>query len=204
MTKVGHSHVVKFESLVWRARKRRQKSDSRAAATDSSICGQNSSRPQLEICATLLDQMGKWTENKLLWGVLMFLGFLSSVPILMETLGNAAWNGVNIPMALYLLIATLGFFGLLTSLVTIRSRKSVFLWIAASSAIAVGGLSLLFLGGFVFSRTPGVPLMDPFIIAGVPMPIIGYYGFAVACCSVLAVASLQKLRSQRAVQNVAF
>ena len=194
---------MQFESPVWRARKRRQKSDSGAAATDSGICNQNSSRPGPEICTTLHDQMGKWTDNKLLWGVLTFLGFLSSVPILMETLGNAAWNGVNFAMALYLLIATIGFFGLLTSLVTIRSRKSVFLWIAASSAIAVGGLSLLFLGSFVLSRTRGVPLMDSFIIASVPMPVIAYYGFAVACCSVLAVASLQKLRGQRAVQNVA-
>jgi hypothetical protein len=140
--------------------------------------------------------MSKWIENKLLGGVFMFLAFMSSVPILMETLGSAAWNGVNFAMAVYLFLAVLGFLGLLISLVATSSGKSVFLWIAASSAIVVGGLSLVYLGGFLFSRTPGVPLMDPLIIAGVPIPIIAYYGFALVCCLVVAVSSLQKLRNQ--------
>ena len=145
--------------------------------------------------------MVKSTDNKPLRGTLIFLAFVSSVLILMVTLGDAAWNGVNLVMGLYLLLATLGFLGLLISLIAIGSGKSVFLWVAASSATAIGGLSLLFLGGFLFARTPGVPLMNPLIIAGVPIPLIAYFGFVLVCCTSVVVSSLQKLRNQRTVQS---
>ena len=95
-----------------------------------------------------------WTLFSLIW----------ALPIVTLTLAAAAWGGVNLAMALYLIAAIGGFFGLFTGLYPLTSMKRALAWITALSAAAIACLGVICIYRFLWNRDPKVPLGDPYYL----------------------------------------
>ena len=107
----------------------------------------------------------------------------SSVLILFDTLGYAAWNGVNFVMCLYLVASAAGTIGLLAGFCSAFSQRRFLKWVTCVSALAIVALSAIYAAGFIFGRTPGVPLSDQIYLFGrFRTPILLLYGVAFLCC----------------------
>jgi hypothetical protein len=119
-----------------------------------------------------------------------FLAVMSSLPVWGETLGSAAWNGMNWIVCLYLIVSTGGSVGLLAGFCSAFSPRRIFKWITFVAALAVLSLSAIYAFGFIFRRTPGIPLGDPMyftiFVGTFHAPILLLYAVAIFSCLVEA------------------
>lgn len=120
---------------------------------------------------------------KTIWTV---VAIVSAVPILMDVLGTAAWNGVNLAIAAYLFVFSTSLLALIASLFSPCLHGAVFRWITWSGAIGITCLGLLFSASFAFRRDPQVPWSSGFRIGLIEIPVLALYGFAVASCAIQA------------------
>ena len=130
-----------------------------------------------------------------------FLAVMSSLPVWGETVGSAAWNGVNWIVCLYLIASTGGCVGLLAGFCSAFSHRRIFKWITFVAALAVLSLSAIYAFNFIFSRTPGVPLGDPMyftIFSGTfHAPILLLYSIAIFSCLVEALLYVPSQREPK-------
>ena len=119
--------------------------------------------------------------------ILTIVAIISAVPIWMEVVGTAAWNGVNFAMATYLFVSSAGLLALIASLYSPWSQSAIFRWITWSGAIGIACLGLVFSAGFAFWRDPQVPWNSRVGIGPIEIPALAVYGFAVASCAIQAV-----------------
>jgi ABC-type branched-subunit amino acid transport system permease subunit len=110
--------------------------------------------------------------------------------VLGDTLGSAAWNGVNLVVCLYLIASIGGTIGLLAGFFSAFSTRKIFKWITCVSALAMMILSGVYAAGFIFGRTEGVPLSAPFYFGRFPTPILLFYAIAILFCLVEALLYL--------------
>lgn len=103
--------------------------------------------------------------------------------ILAFTLGSAAWNGVNLIVGLYLLSSGVGVVGLLFGLWASFSDRRFPAVITIIGATCIAALSVVYAGGFIIERTPGVPLNSPIGVGKIHLPLLAFYGIAFLCCS---------------------
>jgi hypothetical protein len=103
---------------------------------------------------------------------------------LADTLGSAAWNGVNFVVCLYLVASVGGTIGLLAGFRSAFSQSKVLEWITCVSALGVTALSAIYAAGFIFSRSDGVPLNSSIYFGRFQAPILLLYGIAILCCLV--------------------
>ncbi len=113
-----------------------------------------------------------------------FLAVGSSLPVLAETLGSAAWNGVNWVVWLYLIASAGGSIGLVAGFCSAFSQRRVLKWITCVAALAVVSVSAIYAAGFIFNRTAGVPLSDPIYFGSFHAPILLLYAVAILVCLV--------------------
>jgi hypothetical protein len=133
----------------------------------------------------------------ILSAVWTFLALAAAFPILADCVGTAAWNGVNVAVALYLLLSIGGFLGLIAGFIAAFSRNRLFAWITCISALAFVALSIVFATGFLCCRTPGVPLTDPMYFGRLHIPVIALDGAAFIVCSVEALLFIGKISKPR-------
>ena len=114
------------------------------------------------------------------------LAAISSFPVLAFTVGSAAWNGVNFVVCLYLIASVAGTVGLVAGFCSAFSQRRLLEWITCVSALAIVALSAIYAAGFIFGRTPGVPLSDPIYFGRFHAPILLLYGVAFLCCLIEA------------------
>jgi len=131
----------------------------------------------------------------ILYTLWTLLSIASSLLILGDVLGDAAWNGVNFALGVYLLLSVGGALGLLAGLRAAFCPKGLFASIAFISAILIAALSLFFGLSFIISRAPGVPIGDPIYIAGFRTPVVSLYGAAFLFCSVEALLFFPRHRN---------
>lgn len=122
-------------------------------------------------------------QLRVLW---TFLAVASSFPVWADTVGSAAWNGVNWIVCLYLIASTGGFIGLLAGFWSAFSSRSFPKWVTCFAALAVVVVSAIYAAGFIFTRTAGVPLSEPIYFGSFHPPILVLYAAAILCCLVEA------------------
>lgn len=129
----------------------------------------------------------------LLW---TFVTLLSAFFILADVLGTAAWAPrMNLALALYLLFAITGFFGLFAGFRAPFSTKPVYAWTTFLGAAAIACLSVIFACDFIWGRNKDVPLSDgPIYFGHFRAPLLALYGAALFCCSVEALVHRRFLR----------
>jgi hypothetical protein len=123
---------------------------------------------------------------RLLWTL---LAATSSLLIFADTLGDAAWNGLNFVMCLYLAASVAGSIGIVVGFCSAFSQRRSLEWITCVSALVVAGLIAIYAAGFIFGRTSGVPLNDPIYFGHsghFHAPILLLYAAAFLCCLVEA------------------
>jgi hypothetical protein len=120
---------------------------------------------------------------RVLWTL---LAVVSSYPVLGVTIGSAAWNGINFAVCLYLIASAVAPFGLLSGLCSAFSQRRLLEWITCGGALVIVVLSAIYAAGFIFGRTPVVPLSDPMYFGRFDAPILLLYGFAFLCCLIEA------------------
>ena len=120
---------------------------------------------------------------RVLW---TFLGIVSSFPVLADTLGSAAWNGVSWVGWLYLIGSAGGSIALFAGFYSAFSPRRTLQWITCVAALAVVSVSAVYAAGFILGRTAGVPLSDPIYFGRFHAPILLLYMAAILCCSVEA------------------
>jgi hypothetical protein len=135
-------------------------------------------------------------RSSLLRVVWTFLAVGSSFPILADTLGSAAWNGVNFVGCLFLIASVGGTVGLLAGFYSAFSLRTVFRWITFASALTIVALSAIYAAGFIFTRTEGVPLNSPIYFGSFQMPILLLYAIAILCCFAEALLYLPGKKNQ--------
>jgi hypothetical protein len=131
------------------------------------------------------------------WTLLALVGGLIVLAI---TTGTAAWNGVNLAVALYLFLSFAGSIGLLVGTLTAFSKKAIFAWMTGLSAFAITCLTFVFLFGFLFGRLPEVPLGEKIEILGLHAPLLVFYCFSLVTCSIALLLSSLKLRQLNALR----
>ena len=136
-------------------------------------------------------------QRPILFAFWTILALASAFPILADCLGTAAWNGVNLAVAFYLVLSIGGFLGLLAGFIAAFSHKRLFAWITCASAVGIVALSIVFASGFLCCRTPGVPLTDPMYFGRLHLPILALDGAAGVVCSVEALLAIAKIRMPR-------
>ncbi len=127
-----------------------------------------------------------------------FLALGSSLPVLADTVGSAAWNGVNWVVWLYLIASAGGTIGLLAGFCSAFSQRRALKWITCVGALVVVALSAIYAAGFIFNRTAGVPLSDPMYFGSFQAPILLLYAAAILCCLVEALLYLPGYRKMEA------
>jgi len=85
--------------------------------------------------------VSKHSPSLLVLWTLLAVG--SSFPVLAETLGSAAWNGVNFIACLYLIASIGGTIGLFAGFCSAFSQRKVLKWITFVSALAIITLSAI-------------------------------------------------------------
>jgi hypothetical protein len=128
---------------------------------------------------------------RVLW-TLLSLG--SAFFVLGLVLGDAAWNGVNFALGLYLVLSVGGLLGILGGFFSVFSHRRVYEWITCAGSATIAGLSAIFAFGFIFSRARGTPLNGPIIIGGVQVPLLLFYGWACLCCAIEAALFYPRVR----------
>lgn len=116
---------------------------------------------------------------RVLWTI---LAAVSSLPVLFNTVGSAAWNGVNFVVCLYLIASVAGTVGLFAGFWSAFSQRRLLEWITCVSALAIVVLSAIYAAGFIFERTPGIPLNDPMYFGRFHAPILMLYCVAFLFC----------------------
>jgi len=124
--------------------------------------------------------------SSLLRALWTFLAIVSSFPILANTLGSAAWNGVNFVVCLYILASVGGTVGMLAGFCSAFSQRTVLKWITFMGALVLVTLGAIYAAGFIFSRSDGVPLDSPVYFGSIRAPILLLYAIAILCCLVEA------------------
>jgi hypothetical protein len=120
--------------------------------------------------------------------------------ILGWTLGSAAWNGVNLAVAVYLVCSFVGSVGLLVALIASASRRRLFVWMSGTSAFAIACVALVFILGFLFRRDSGVPINEPVGMFGVHGPLLAFYGFSLVSCFVEVLLSIFRYRQLKVLR----
>jgi hypothetical protein len=110
----------------------------------------------------------------------------TSIPVLADTVGSAAFNGINWAMWFFLIASVGGSIGLFSGFYSAFSRRRVPKWITCVAALAVVSVSAIYSAGFIFGRTAGVPLSDPMYFGSFHLPILLLYAAAILCCVVEA------------------
>ncbi|MGA7156851.1 MAG: hypothetical protein WBY53_08405 [Acidobacteriaceae bacterium] len=127
---------------------------------------------------------------------LTLLCLMCALLTLFDVLGNAAWNGINFAMALYLIFAAGAATGLAIGLGMSFSDKSCFAWISEICASITATLNVVFLFGFLLGRAKGVSLTSTFVWFGVvPVPLIVGYSLSIIFCAYLAYVSAGRIRA---------
>lgn len=127
------------------------------------------------------------SSAKLLRVIWTSFSVVSAVQILGITLGDAAWNGINLWMGLYLTASGLGTVALFVGFYSAFSKRRFFSWVTFCGALSLVGLSGVYSVGFLIEREPGRLLLDPIYIGGVPLPLLVIYGAAFVFCSLEAI-----------------
>jgi len=140
---------------------------------------------------------GKGLVVQFVWILLALAGALI---IMAVVLGDAAWNGVNFVMALYLLFSLGGFLGLVVALITSSSKRPLFVWMAGLSSLAITCEALSFALGFIYGRNPRVLLNEKVGMFGIRGPLLAFYGFSIVSCSVQVLRSIFKYRQLRVLR----
>lgn len=134
---------------------------------------------------------------RLIEGSLTFLGFVSALPLLTMIGGTAAWNGINLAVALYILFGCAGALGLLIGAVGVFSGRIVFAWIADAGAVFIACIGLICLSGFLFSRDKSVASDSSIYIAGIKAPLVAVYCSSVLICGMVIWFSSRKICKAR-------
>lgn len=120
----------------------------------------------------------------------MLLALAGGILILGDSLGYAAWNGVNFVMVIYLIVALIGCVGLIVAIIKSTSRRSSFAWIGALSSFAIASVALIFLWDFVFRRDSSLPINESVKKFGIHAPLLAFYSFSICACTIQFVLSL--------------
>ncbi|HZB88584.1 MAG TPA: hypothetical protein VE291_08015 [Terracidiphilus sp.] len=120
---------------------------------------------------------------RIVW-TLISLG--SALSILLLTIGSAAWNGVNFVVGLYLLLSFTADIGLFFGFWAAYSNNPIPARVVLLSAVVIASLAAIYACGFLFGRSPGVPLNDPLYVAGLAIPVVALYAVTFLCSSVEA------------------
>src|SRR5438270_1806973 len=131
--------------------------------------------------------MARFESHQVLKTIWTIVAIISAVPILLEVVGIAAWNGVNFALVVYLFVSSAGVLALIASLCSPWLHSAVFQWITWFGAIGIAGLGLVFAAGFAFGRDPQVPWNRSVGIGPIEVPLLALYGFAFASCAIQAV-----------------
>src|SRR5438270_2701044 len=99
--------------------------------------------------------MARFESHQVLKTIWTIVAIISAVPILLEVVGIAAWNGVNFALVVYLFVSSAGVLALIASLCSPWLHSAVFQWITWFGAIGIAGLGLVFAAGFAFGL-PGI------------------------------------------------
>ncbi len=132
--------------------------------------------------------------------VWMLFPLAGGLIILADALGDAAWNGVNFVMFLYLLLPLVGSVGLIAALAGAISKRPVFAWIGGLSAFAIACVALVFLLGFLFRRDPNLPINESVEMFGIHAPLLLLYGLPIAVCSMQVLLSILKYRQLKTMR----
>jgi hypothetical protein len=135
-----------------------------------------------------------------LQAIWMLLALAGGLIILGDSLGYAAWNGVNFVMVIYLVLALAGSMGLVAALTRSTSRKPLFTWIGGLSAFAIACVALVFLLGFLFRRDSSLPLNEEAAMFGIHAPLVAFYGFSICSCSIQTLLSIFKYRQLKTLR----
>ena len=111
-----------------------------------------------------------------------FISLGSACLILAFTLGSAAWNGVNFIVALYLIGSGVGVVGIPFGFWASFSGRRFPAMITIVGATCIAVLSVVYSGGFIFERAPGVLLSSSIGIGKIHLPLPAFYGIAFCCC----------------------
>jgi hypothetical protein len=114
--------------------------------------------------------------------------------ILALCLGNAAWNGVNFAMTIYLLFSAAGFLGLFAGFRATNPQKRVSSWVTCVSSFIVVCLAAILATSFICCRTPGVPVGEEISFGFLHLPILLPYGWIILCCLIEIVIFIPKTR----------
>ncbi|MEO6805111.1 MAG: hypothetical protein ABI286_09495 [Edaphobacter sp.] len=127
------------------------------------------------------------------WTLLALCGALIVLAI---TLGVAAWNGVNVPVALYLAFSGLATVGLLLGVALSFSTQPIFSWTTAISASVIGCLSVIYILGLLSNhlRERASLTVSDMRLGGLHGPAINFYAFALLTCSFQVLISILKIR----------
>jgi small-conductance mechanosensitive channel len=133
--------------------------------------------------------------------VALLLASLGALHILLDLLGDAAWNGVNVPIGIYLALAVLSFFGFLVCAGFGFSRKRFVPFLAAACSGVILGLASVFAVSFIFYRDPHTPLnaqvTSMFGVTALHAPLLALYAYCMITAAVAGTLSLLKLRQLR-------
>jgi hypothetical protein len=131
---------------------------------------------------------------KMLRFVWTLFSLLGAVLILGDTLGDAAWNGINFWMGLYLTLSGIGVLALLVGFYSAFSIRRFCSSITFCGALLPVCLSAVYAAGFLIGREAGTPLLDPLYIGGMPVPILVIYGAVFFICAVEAILYFPSFR----------
>src|SRR5947209_3573890 len=122
--------------------------------------------------------MARFESHQVLKTIWTIVAIISAVPILLDVVSTAAWNGVNFALVAYLFVSSAGVLALIASLCSPWLHSAVFQWITWFGAIGIAGLGLVFAAGFAFGRDPQVPWNSSVGIGPIEIPFLALYGFA--------------------------
>src|SRR6202022_1297997 len=132
--------------------------------------------------------------------VWMVLALMGGLFILGDSLGYAAWNGVNFVMILYLILSLAGSLGLVAALTKSTSKRPLSAWIGGLSALVIAGVALVFLWGFLFGRNSSVPLNESVEMFGIHGPLLAFYTFTICSSSIQILLSIFKYRQLKTLR----
>jgi len=145
---------------------------------------------------TQMNRAGKIRTTIYIFWTILSIG--SALLIVGDVFGDAAWNGVNIALGIYLFLSIAGLLGLFAGFWATFSPTRPSALITCISALVITGLSLFFGCSFIVSRDRGVPFSAPIYFDGFHVPIIALYGIAFFSCFMEAVLFFPKARKPQA------
>ena len=130
---------------------------------------------------------GRFPFLRVVW---TFLAVGSSLPVLADTLGSAAWNGVNWVVWLYLIASAGGSIGLVAGFCSAFSQRRVLKWITCVAALAVVSVSAILRCRIYLQSHGRGALSDPMYFGTFHAPMLLLYAVAILCCMVEALLYL--------------